>query len=863
MTAIEPAVLPSRITRVLEHPLIKIVVPLVIVAIAVFVLHKLASHVQWADVKADVALSSWRTLGLALLFTALSFFALSFYDMLAVHSVAKGAVPARVAGFAGVTGYAISNFLGFSYLTGTAVRYRIYASLGLDLSRVAGVIATAWIAFWMGLLLILGLLLAAHPKGLSNALPLDARVETIIGVGLLIALSAVFVWLSRGRQRLALGGFGFDLPDVKLATALTVVALFDIMGAALTLYVLMPADLVQSYPFFFTIYIGAVAFGILSHAPGGIGVFEATLIAGLGASGRSDVLAALLIYRLIYTVLPFVIATIALAIVWVLTQHRAVTGAASFAYRMIKPIVPMAAAGVALLGGTVLLISGNLPADTARLGILRDVLPLGFIEASHLAGSVTGMLLLVISRGLYRKLYKAWAIAMVLMVVGFAASLAKGLDWKEALTLLAATGLLAAFRTAFYRVERASVFRLNATWIVSILALMAAVFWIGLFAYDHVQYRDALWWDFAWNGDASRFLRSSLVVALILSGITLNSIMSVRSKPAKVAPIPDIVLKLAFGSENTDALIALTGDKAFLVSPDQRAYIAYGDTGGSLIAKGEPVGAEDAGRQLIWQLREMADKAGKRCAFYAVSPKYVPTFLDLGFSILKIGEIARVNLQGFTLDGSAKKDFRHARSRAAREGYVFEVIPKADLVDVLPELRQISDKWLERKKGEEKGFALGAFDEAYLLNFDHAVLRHKETKQIMAFANLFQSADKHELSLDLMRYDHDRFGMTMDALFGDLLLWGAAQGFHWFSLGAAPLAGLENRQLASLWNRIGGFVYEHGEQFYHFEGLRAFKQKFDPVWTPHYLASPGGLAVPRILYEVNVLISGGIKGLIK
>jgi phosphatidylglycerol lysyltransferase len=261
-------------------------------------------------------------------------------------------------------------------------------------------------------------------------------------------------------------------------------------------------------------------------------------------------------------------------------------------------------------------------------------------------------------------------------------------------------------------------------------------------------------------------------------------------------------------------------------------------------------------------LREKADREGKRCAFYAVSPRYLPTYLDLGMSILKIGEVASVDLRGFTLDGSAKKDFRQARNRAKRDGFTFGIVPKQELPRVLSAMRSISDKWLASKQGEEKRFALGAFEEGYILNFDHAVLRNV-SRDIVAFANLFQGADKHELSVDLMRYDPEGPGFAMDALFGELMLWGAAEGFHWFSLGAAPFSGIDSRQLASMWNRIGSFVYEHGEQFYHFEGLRAFKQKFDPVWTPNYLASPGGLAAPCILYEVNVLISGGVSGLMK
>jgi phosphatidylglycerol lysyltransferase len=852
----------DRVVRMVEHPVFRIIAPLAIMAISLVVLHKLASQVHWSDIKADVAASSWSTLAAAVMWTAVSFVGLAFYDVLAVRSVAAKLVPGWVAGLAGSSGSAVSNLLGFSYLTGTAVRYRVYASLGLDLGRVAGVIATSWIGFWMGLILLLGVLLTLHPDNLSSVVPLDSTMETVIGVALLVGLAVLFLWLARGGRRFSLAGIAFDLPNGRLAGGLTLAGVIDIGAAAMTLYVLLPPDLVQSFPYFFVVFVGAVAFGILSHAPGGLGVFEATIIAGLGASGRSDVLASLLLYRSIYTLLPFLLAVTGLGIAWVLTSRGTVTRTASLVFTMIRPTIPFAAAGIALLAGTILLISGNLPADTTRLGVLRDVVPLSFVETSHLVGSIVGLLLIVISRGLFRKLYRAWIIAMILMIVGFAASIVKGLDWEEALGMLLTIGLLGLFRSAFYRAESVSVFRLNGTWIVSLITLFAAITWIGALSYSHVEYRDALWWEFAWQGDASRYLRASLVVAFLLAAIALDSVLSNRHPPRRSAPIPDVVRRLVAESQDTEANMALIGDKSFLISDDGKAFIAYADTGTSLIAKGEPVGAEEQGRDLIWDLREKADREGKRCAFYAVSPRYLPTYLDLGLSIMKIGEVARVDLDGFTLDGSSKKGFRQARNRAERDGFVFEVISKHNLESVFPELRTVSDAWLASKQGEEKSFALGGFDEAYLSNFDHAVLRAPDGK-IVAFANLFQGANRHELSLDLMRYGPDGPGFAMDALFAEMMLWGAAQGFRWFSLGSAPFSGIDNRQLAAFWNRVGGFVYEHGEHFYHFEGLRAFKQKFKPVWQPNYLASPGGLAVPRILYEVNVLISGGIRGLTK
>ncbi|MEM7089708.1 MAG: bifunctional lysylphosphatidylglycerol flippase/synthetase MprF [Pseudomonadota bacterium] len=853
----------QKVTGFIEKPWVRLLVPLLITLIALLVLRELSLHVKWSDVQADISATSWKVMFFAACWTVVSFISLSFYDIFAVRSLGERKVPLLVAGMAGASGYAVSNCLGFSYITGTAIRYRIYSSLGLDLGRVAGVIAVAWVAFWMGLVLILGLMLTVHPDGVSKVLPISETTEKIIGLCMLAGLVGVFVWLSSSGRRVSFAGVGLNLPGGKLASLLTLAAIGDLFGSSMALYVLMPDDLGVGYPYFFAVYVAAIAVGFLSHAPGGIGVFEAVLIAGLGASGRSDVIAALLLYRVVYTFLPFAIASLSIAVASALTQRHRIGGAATWAYRLIRPIVPMVAAGVAAVAGVILLVSGALPANSQSLGVLREVLPLSFVEASHLAGSAVGVLLILVSRGLFRKLYRAWVVAMLLMVVGFVASLAKGLDTHEAISLLGTIAVLATFRGAFYRVSGASIFRLNIPWLVSVVALLAVIFWIGLFAYSHVQYQNALWWDFAWNGDASRFLRSSLVVAVIVGIVAVNTLFGRDIPPPVRSEIPEVVERLVMESEDTESQISLTGDKQFLISPDNSAFIAYADTGNAIISKGEPVGNEHAGQQLIWQLREMADREGKLCAFYSVSTKYLPTFLDLGLSILKIGEVARVSLDQFSLDGKPRKRFRQAKNRAEREGYVFEIIPKEKLAPVLPELRAISDHWLAHKAGAEKGFALGGFDDASLSYFDHAVLRNGETGQLVAFANLFQGGHKSELSLDLMRYEPDSPSFVMDALFAEMMVWGSEQGFHWFSLGAAPFSGIENRQLASLWNRIGGFVYEHGEQFYHFEGLRSFKQKFEPEWSPNYLASPGGLAAPRILYEVNILISGGLSGLTK
>ncbi len=853
---------PHPIRCFLAHPALRLVVPLLITAIALFVLHRMSVDINLVDVKTDARAYPLHVLAQSFGAMCISYLALSMYDVIIIRGVTNVKLPRGVPMMTGVSSMAVSNLLGFSWLTGGAIRYRVYAAFGVDIGAVAKLIATSWVAFFFGLLVIIGGLMVVHPKGFSEVISLSPVLETAMGLAIIAAIVAYFIWTAKTRRSIGFGQFRMDLPLASDGLKMTSISVVDLAATALTLYVLMPSNLSQNFVVFFVIFVAAVGLGILSHSPGGLGVFEATMIAGLGATGRSDVLAALVMYRVIYTILPFLFAVIGLAIAWVVANRQSASTTSKTVFDAITPIVPLVSAGLVMLSGAVLLISGNLPSDPGRLGFLREALPLSLVETSHLLGSVSGVLLMIVARGLYRRMFRAWLLAMVLLSIGLTVSLLKGFDWEEALTMALAISVLWAFRKAFYRADVAAGLRLNWKWILSVSLLVGVISWIGFFAYSNVQYSDTLWWQFAWKGDAPRFLRATIAVAVVLAALMLNTLLSRQTTRLKREPIPDVVRRLTTAANIAEAGISLSGDKRFIIAPDEQAYLAYADTGHTLVSKGDPVGDKNAGIAAIWQLRELADKMGRRCAFYSVSERYLPTYLDLGLQVLKIGEVARVDLRTFTLEGSRRKDWRHARARIARDGFAFEVIKAADLVKpIMDNLREVSDAWLKHKDSGEKGFSLGWFHSDYIRNFDIAVLRNVETQRIVAFANLMQASDKSELSLDLMRYDPSGPNVAMDALFAEMMLWGAAQGFTWFSLGAAPLSGLENHRLAPTWHRLGSFLYEHGEQFYHFEGLRSFKQKFDPEWLPEYLASSGRLDAARVLYEVSLLVSRGAKGM--
>ena len=315
---------------------------------------------------------------------------------------------------------------------------------------------------------------------------------------------------------------------------------------------------------------------------------------------------------------------------------------------------------------------------------------------------------------------------------------------------------------------------------------------------------------------------------------------------------------LAERSPSTYAYLVLLADKSLLFDGPGTGFVMYSVSGGSWITMGDPVGPPEAVGELARAFHERCDRAGAQTVFYQVHPANLHVYVDMGLSLIKIGEEGRVPLKGFSLVGRARKNLRHMLNKARDAGYSFRMAPAADVAKLMPELRAISDAWLTAKKLREKGFSLGFFDEAYLSRFPIALV--EQNGKVVAFANLWPGGGRAELSIDLMRHLPDASNGVMDTLFIELMLWGAAEGYQWFNIGMAPLSGLNDSLLAPLWSRFGEMIFQHGENFYNFQGLRRFKEKFDPVWESRYLASPGGLALPRILAEVTTLIQRGSKG---
>ena len=840
------------------------VLSMVVFAVVAAVLHHVLGHYRLHDVIGALRQIPPTALLLGASCTAGSYLMLTFYDALAVRYVQKPVSYARTA-LTSFIAYAFGHNLSLAAFTGAAVRYRLYSAAGLTAVDVATIVSMCTLTTAIGVSVLAGLALLLATPG-DSVLHLGFLWSKVLG-GLLLGWVIGYVgWASRARRPFAIGSWALRPPGAAIALGQVCVAVADLTLSGGVLYLLLGTAMPFDFPTFAGLYAVAIVGGIVSQVPGGLGVFEAILALALPEVPPPVLLGALVAYRGLYYLAPLAVAATALALHELWRQRGRLRGAGGFADSVVGPVLaPVAPQLVGILvfvAGGVLLVSGATPALDARLGRLTEVVPLPLLELSHLAGSVIGIGLLVLARALFRRLAAAYHVTFWLLTAGIAASLLKGLDFEEALYLSLVLLVLWLARRAFHRPSSILSQRYTPGWVASVVIIVALSWWIAWAGARHVPYSNELWWTFALDAHAPRVLRASVAGLVVLAGFIAAKWLRPAPAPPHDATRVDLAKARAVLGQAEASLsnAVLAGDKRLLFHPAGDAFLMYQVGGRSWIALGDPVGPAERAEDLVWAFRELVDRSGGRTVFYEVSARALPLYVDLGLSLLKLGEEARVRLDGFGLEGSQRADLRQARRRAERDGASFEVLPASAVPPLLPRLRLISDAWLDDKSTAEKGFSLGAFSEAYLAEFPVAVIRAEG--EVVAFANLWPTAGREELSIDLMRFLPDAPRGAMDYLFIELMLWGKAEGYRWFNLGMAPLSGLENRALAPLWHRMGSFLSRHGESFYNFEGLRRYKDKFDPVWEPRYLAAPGGLALPRVLLDVSTLISGGLKELV-
>lgn len=862
----KPVLAPTSFLRTfVKKPHFFLLIALGLFIAALWAIHHMLADITFAHMIDEIRSLSKQQIGLALFFTLCSFVALMGYDWSALNYIGHH-LPEKTIAFASFCGYAFSNTLGLSLLSGGSVRYRIYVAKGLDAADVARVTLFNMLAFGIGIHIVGAVALTIQPELLASLFGVSGNLLRGIGFIVLISVALLVFWThhrTKSAQPVQIARWSFQLPTTRIILLQLIVSVLDIIFCGACLYVLIPSTNLQ-FVEFLVVYTLAIMAGITSHVPGGLGVFDGIMLLALADKVPAEGLSAgLLMYRIIYHLGPLILAMLLLAFKEVRDRASPVLGAALGHFQSIGGrLVPYLISIMVFVNGLILLVSSATPALPERLELIRTFISLPLVETSHLLSSVAGVGLLIVAHGLYRKLNGAYMLAIALCLSGALFSLLKGIDYEEGFILLTTALTLFASRREFYRHTSLMDSPFTAASLTAILGAVGAMMWMIFFSYKHVEYANDLWWKFAYRADASRSLRSAVGVTVTLFALGIYRLLRPpKQRPNK--PSVDDLTKAELiiqKQDTTTAQLALLGDKRLLFSNDGDAFLMYGIHGASWISMGDPVGPANEAEELAWQLREMADSSGGRIAFYQARPATLPIYIDMGLVPIKIGEEGLVILDRFSMEGASKKHLRYACNKAERDGLELEIIPKANVPGHLESLRLISTTWLASKNTQEKSFSLGSFVPDYILRNDVALIR--KHGKLIAFATLMSTDTHGEASLDLMRYLPDTPASTMEFLFIRLMQHFKAEGFRSFTLGMAPLSGLEAHYLAPLWYHFGDLIYNRGERFYNFQGLRQFKEKFDPVWEPRYLVSEGGISSLLAITDVAALIAGSYKGII-
>ncbi len=498
---------------------LKPLLTLALFAAALWVIdHELARY-RFADIARALSAVRPGAVALALVLAALGYLALVGYDWIAFRFVGRP-LPLRAMLLPSFVTFAVSNSAPASVLTAGGVRYRMYAGMQLTPAEAASVAGFNVVTYALGLCLLSGLLLLARPLGSAGPLPSWLSISgRTLGVLLLLAVAAYFGLAAPGRRRIAIAGHALTLPGPRVALQQLAVSLADWLLSSAVLYVLLADFAHVGYLDLLTRFLVAAVAALLLPIPGGLGVFEAVVLLLTSAGAPAPrVLAALVVYRVVYYLLPLVVAGGILLARGLAEGRRSGQPPARWLAAQLMTLAPHVLAFTTFLAGWLLMLTGTIPSDDRRLTWLANLLPLSIIETSHFLASVVGAMLLIVAWGLERRVRVAYRIARVLFGAGIVLTLLRSFDLGLAAFLALALSVLVLADRAFPRETSLLREPVSPAWVFAIGAALVLTLWVGVFAYQGASPSNEVWWHFTLYGHAPRALRAAagMSVAVLL-----------------------------------------------------------------------------------------------------------------------------------------------------------------------------------------------------------------------------------------------------------------------------------------------------------------------------------------------------------
>lgn len=614
------------------RPYLPFAVTLGLFVAGAFALYHLLKPVSIDDLMTEIAKTPKRNLALALLATVGGYTALVCYDWTALRYIRRR-LPAQTIALGGFLGYAIGNTVGLSAISGGAVRYRVYSALGLRMSDIARISVFVSVASGVGATLIGLAALIFYPDALRAVWPMSPQSTRALAIAGFVGANALIIWISFSRARLRIGRFRLSAPRPNILASQMVITLVDMTLGALVLFLLVPTGDMQFLPFL-AVYLAAMMAGIVSHVPGGVGVFETVVIAALpGAVPVADAAAGLLLYRLIYYILPFMVALVVMALAEL--RRAALGGVRSPVLAVMSGLIPLGTGVMVMAAGALMLLAPLIPASLPIADEAREAQSFLFEETGALLSSALGAALVLIAQALFRRLSGAWWLTQIVLAVGIGASLLDHWDSARAALLALAFLIMLPLRGEFYRHTRLTGAPLSAGWLLLIGMMALTVVWVLFFATKATSFEHEQWWQFAAETRAPRALRVAFTGGVVLGLITLWAAL----RPMRITPIKAEADALAHAARIVSRFgrdpgrLDLARGHSIFFSEAGNAFLIYDRQGEYWIAMGDPEGDPAEIPGLIWEFRDGARTTRGTPVFAGVSPRWLPQWAEMGMRI--------------------------------------------------------------------------------------------------------------------------------------------------------------------------------------------------------------------------------------
>ncbi|MCH4984668.1 bifunctional lysylphosphatidylglycerol flippase/synthetase MprF [Macrococcoides goetzii] len=823
----------------------------------VFIFYKLIGELSSIDYKATyIAFKSLQSYELAGLIISgfLAVMLLSLYDFVLAKNL-NLSIPKKKLLNTSFIANALNAVIGFGGIIGAGLRLLVYRNYADDERTLVKAISLLLISMISGMsILSLGIIFNLF----NNTHAFDHypwyNIALII-TALFLPVFLVYTFIKPVNQ------------DKLLGLKFTLVSALEWIAASGVMYLIFKC-IGNPVPFAVVIGIFVVAAlaGLISLVPGGFGAFDLMILVGFKAIGITEeqVLLALLIYRVVYYFVPFLLALALSTFEYRgvarkqfedrFEDHKYVGPAietSNLFLSILRDVIvklPAIALGVIVgITGLLLFLSNGLVIIEA----IYDVKHNTYLFLAALYG-VAALILIINAKGIMHDTRRSHVMSMVAVSILLIVVYLTYGNFLIYIWLFIVLILLFIGNRNVSSIRRPITLKRAGLTILSSIVLLSINGWLlslqleGLIRTENIDF------------DSNLLKYYFLLLIVLFAGVTYTlSYLFNKKFKTKV--------DMQMSTEEIDKIIqsyggnfvshlAFTGDKLFFTNDERDAFVMFQFKNDSIIVLGDPIGNKASFQCLLTQFYDKTEYYGYDVAFYQVQPHLLPMYHDFGNIFFKLGEEAVIPLEDFTISGKKKRAFRATVNKFETEGYRYEVLEPPFDDCLIAQLQEVSNEWLNGRN--EMNFSVGQFNPDYLNKAPIGVIRNDA--EIIGFVSFMPTHYNHSFSVDMIRWKDNELQM-MDGLYLNTMLLMKEKGYHSFNMGMAPLSNVGSHKHAFYRERLAGKIFDSISRLYSFKGLRKYKEKFNPDWQSRYLVYRKDSSLITQMIRINAIINRSKK----